>query len=312
MKKLFAMLLVLALMLSAVTVLAEKPESETPLKLQWSQGIGVDTLFESPARDQQSLYPYMVFDTLMYWDGANSEHVPALATEWSNNEDYTEFTLTIREGVKWHDGEEVSAEDVAFTIEYYIANPNSSGARKFQYVEGYDALKNGEAEHLAGMSLEGNVITLKLSKSYPLFLSGIYSTMILPKHLLGGIAWADIDSSDYWKKPVGCGAYCIDQVSFPVYAAAADLNGNGYDDLAVAVFIGRDEETVCRIYPGSQRGFSETYIPIPVKGAVSVTIAQLEGPKAIFCRAGESVEQEVPCPVGAGTQSPEGHSEFPV
>ena len=80
MKKLFAMLLVLALMLSAVTVLAEKPESETPLKLQWSQGIGVDTLFESPARDQQSLYPYMVFDTLMYWDGANSEHVPALAT----------------------------------------------------------------------------------------------------------------------------------------------------------------------------------------------------------------------------------------
>lgn len=217
MKKLLAMLLVLALMLSAVPCLAEAGESETPLKLQWSQAIGIDTLFESPARDQQSLYPYMVFDTLMYWDGANSEHVPALATEWGSNEDYTEFTLTIRDGVKWHDGETLTAEDVAFTIEYYIANPNSSGARRFQYVEGYDALKNGEAEHLSGMSVEGNVVTLKLAKSYPLFLSGVYSTMILPKHLLGNIAWADIDSSDFWKKPVGCGAYRINEVSFPDY-----------------------------------------------------------------------------------------------
>ena len=217
MKKLLAMLLALTLMLGAVPCLAEAGESETPLKLQWSQAIGIDTLFESPARDQQSLYPYMVFDTLMYWDGTNSEHVPALATEWSNNEDYTEFTLTIRDGVKWHDGETLTAEDVAFTIEYYIANPNSSGARRFQYVEGYDALKNGEAEHLSGMSVEGNVITLKLAKSYPLFLSGVYSTMILPKHLLGNMAWADIDSSDFWKKPIGCGAYRINEVSFPDY-----------------------------------------------------------------------------------------------
>ena len=115
---------------------AEVPESETPLKLQWSQSIGIDTLFESPAKDMQSLYPYMVFDSLMYWDGANGTLVPAIATEWSNNDDYTEFTLTIREDVKWHDGETLDAEDVAFTIESYIANPTSSSAKRFQYVEG--------------------------------------------------------------------------------------------------------------------------------------------------------------------------------
>ena len=122
MKKLLAMLLVLALMLSAVPCLAEASESETPLKLQWSQAIGIDTLFESPARDQQSLYPYMVFDTPMYWDGTNSEHVPALATEWGNNEDYTEFTLTIRDGVKWHDGEAFDAKDVVYTYEMVKGN----------------------------------------------------------------------------------------------------------------------------------------------------------------------------------------------
>ena len=49
MKKLLAMLLVLALMLSAVPCLAEASESETPLKLQWSQAIGIDTLWTSGA-----------------------------------------------------------------------------------------------------------------------------------------------------------------------------------------------------------------------------------------------------------------------
>lgn len=195
----------------------EAPESETPLKLQWSQAIGIDTLFESPARDQQSLYPYMVFDCLMYWYGAEGELVPALATEWGNNDDYTEFTLTIREGVKWHDGENLDAEDVAFTIRYNIANPNSSVAKKYQYIEGYEALKNGETDKLSGMSVNGNTITLKLTKSRPLFLTDIYATYVLPEHLLGGMAWADMDSSDYWKKPVGCGAYIIDKVSFPDY-----------------------------------------------------------------------------------------------
>lgn len=195
----------------------EAPESETPLKLQWSQAIGIDTLFESPAKDMQSLYPYMVFDSLMYWDGANATLVPAIATEWSNNDDYTEFTLTIREDVKWHDGETLDANDVAFTIEYYIANPNSSSAKRFQYVEGYEALKNGEADTLTGMTVNGNVITLKLTQSFPLLLSNIYGTYILPEHLLGDLAWADVDSNDYWKKPVGCGPYVIDEVSFPDY-----------------------------------------------------------------------------------------------
>ncbi len=82
-----------------------------------------------------------------------------------------------------------------------------------------------------------------------------------------------------------------------VYAATSDLTGNGQDDLAVAVFTGRDEEANCRIYLGEEAGLSDRYVPVLVKGAVSVTVAQLQGPKVVFCRAGESVEQEVPSPV---------------
>ena len=82
-----------------------------------------------------------------------------------------------------------------------------------------------------------------------------------------------------------------------VHAAAADLTGNGYDDLAVAVFHGRDEAADCRVWLGGPEGLTEKAVRVPVKGAVSVTVAELDGPKVIFCRAGESVEQEVGSPV---------------
>lgn len=63
------------------------------------QSVGIDTVFENPHKDIQSLYPYMVFELLVYYDAKNDELVPALATEWTQNADYTEFTFTIREGV---------------------------------------------------------------------------------------------------------------------------------------------------------------------------------------------------------------------
>ena len=83
-----------------------------------------------------------------------------------------------------------------------------------------------------------------------------------------------------------------------ISVAAADLTGNGFDDLAVAVFRGRDETAACRIYLGSEYGLSEnSFAQYPVKGAVSVTIARLPNPCVVFCRTGETVKQEVASPV---------------
>ena len=193
------------------------PESETPMKLQWMQGIGIDTLFEAPAHDMQSLYPQMVFDPLMFLDSLNARFVPGIATDWSHNEDYTEFSITIREDAKWHDGEPLTVDDVVFSIINDIANPNSTRARKYMYVEGFEALQNGETDTLSGMTVNGNVITFKLSQKQVLFLEEIYATYVIPKHLLGDIPFADADSSDFWKKPIGSGPYKVDEVKFPDY-----------------------------------------------------------------------------------------------
>ena len=41
--------------------------------------------------------------------------VPDLASEWSWDEDKTQLTFRLREGVKWHDGKPFTAKDVACT-----------------------------------------------------------------------------------------------------------------------------------------------------------------------------------------------------
>lgn len=57
------------------------------LKLMWYQGIGIDSIFEDPWRDQQSLWPYMVFDALVAEEVSNVSIVPKLATDWEISDD---------------------------------------------------------------------------------------------------------------------------------------------------------------------------------------------------------------------------------
>jgi peptide/nickel transport system substrate-binding protein len=60
----------------------------------------------------------LVFDTPVSVNSAG-EYVPELATEWSSTEDGLTWTLTIRDDAVFHDGEPLTAEDVAFSMQLY-------------------------------------------------------------------------------------------------------------------------------------------------------------------------------------------------
>ncbi len=62
-------------------------------------------------------------------DKSYDGYVPVLATEWSGSEDGKQITLKLREGVKWHDGEDFTCDDVAFSaMELWKAYLNYSSA----------------------------------------------------------------------------------------------------------------------------------------------------------------------------------------
>lgn len=60
----------------------------------------------------------LVYDTPIAVTSAG-EYVPELATDWSVSDDGLVWTMTIREGATFHDGEPLTAADIAFTIQLY-------------------------------------------------------------------------------------------------------------------------------------------------------------------------------------------------
>ncbi len=62
-----------------------------------------------------------IYDTLL-WKDASGQLLPWLATGFSQSDDGSTYTFELREGVRWHDGRPFSAEDVAFTFDYFASH----------------------------------------------------------------------------------------------------------------------------------------------------------------------------------------------
>src|SRR5699024_12604235 len=81
------------------------------------------------------------------------EYEPYIA-DWETDDNQV-YTITIEEGVKWHNAEELTMEDWKFAIEV-IAHPDYHGPR-FNYVveiKGAIEYLEGEAEEVEGFEIE--------------------------------------------------------------------------------------------------------------------------------------------------------------
>lgn len=58
-----------------------------------------------------------IYERMFIYSSSNGEITPWLATEWSMNDDSTQATFTLRDGVKWSDGAEpLVADDVVTSL----------------------------------------------------------------------------------------------------------------------------------------------------------------------------------------------------
>jgi peptide/nickel transport system substrate-binding protein len=69
-----------------------------------------------------------VYETLVFYDGeATDKFVPQLAESWEASEDGSVYTFQIREGVKFHEGQDLSADDVAYSFQRGLLYGGYSG-----------------------------------------------------------------------------------------------------------------------------------------------------------------------------------------
>ncbi|HKQ64110.1 MAG TPA: ABC transporter substrate-binding protein [Methylomirabilota bacterium] len=145
-----------------------------------------------PGRSTQVLtvnYFYNLYDALTRWDNTLKLQ-PGLATSWKNvNETTWEFTL--RQGVKFHDGAPLTAEDVKATLE-----------RNLQ--PGKTVVQPGFATIEAVQIVNPTTIRIVTKKPDPLLLVRVaqMGSQILPARLT-----TDEGVKELARKPIGTGAY---------------------------------------------------------------------------------------------------------
>jgi peptide/nickel transport system substrate-binding protein len=127
--------------------------------------------------------------------------VPDLATSWTTSEDGLEYTFSLRPGVKWHDGEAFTANDVKFTFDQVIDVKSGSRLRSdFAAVAGVDVI-------------DSLTVRFRLKAPFAPFLALLgYNAGILPAHKFRDRKLTD--ATDFSRSaPVGTGPFRVVQAA---------------------------------------------------------------------------------------------------
>lgn len=88
-----------------------------------------------------SQYGWWAERMLVYSDRDLSTLEPNILESWEPNDDATVFTLTLRQGMKWSDGEPVTTEDVRFWYEDFLMNEDLSPSLNIRWRHGGERMQ---------------------------------------------------------------------------------------------------------------------------------------------------------------------------
>jgi peptide/nickel transport system substrate-binding protein len=154
---------------------------------------------------------YMVYDTLVAMD-ANFQIQPQMA-DWKVSDDKLTYTFTLRDGLKWHDGAPVTAEDCVASLKRW-GRVDGMGQKLMDFTASIEAT-------------DAKTITLKLKEPYGLVLDSIgkpssYVAFMMPKRL------AETPAGQQIKEQIGSGPFKFVQAEFQPGVKAVYEKNNDY------------------------------------------------------------------------------------
>ena len=127
---------------------------------------------------------YMVYDTLFSTD-ENNVVKPQMVDKWEVSADKLVWTFTLRDGLEWHDGQPVTAEDCVVSLKRWVAR---------------DSMGQKLSDFVADLSpVDSKTFTLKLKEPYGLVLDSLGKPssnvpFMMPKRIAATDPFKQIDS----------------------------------------------------------------------------------------------------------------------
>lgn len=119
--------------------------------------------------------PQNIYDRLLdieVDDAGVSKIVPSLAEDWEISGDGLEYTFHLRQGVKFQNGNDFTAEDVVYTFHRLLTVENGVNTELLDQVKGASELIEGSADTLEGVELvDDYTVKITLKEPFAAFLS---------------------------------------------------------------------------------------------------------------------------------------------
>src|SRR5699024_7850973 len=157
------------------------------------------------------------FDEAVLSMNADFQYTNDGAITYEINEDDKTVTFTVRDGVKWHDGTDLTIQDYVSSYEV-IGHPDYDGVRGstdgFTLIEGFEEYRAGDADEISGIEIvDDKTAVFTYKELAPSLTAGGFWAYAFPTHYYEGVEVKDMAAAPQTREnPIGIGPYKVDSI----------------------------------------------------------------------------------------------------
>ena len=175
-----------------------------------------------------------IFEGLVKWPNGSVPVQAAIAQDYEVSEDFTTYTFSLREGVSFHNGDEVTAQDFVYSFERLAASENSLMSADILDSVGVVHETTGEGEYVPGsLAVEATddyTLTVEIEQPFEpaIQILGNNQFSAVPEGFVGDIEGyeGEVSQEEFaTSNPVGAGPF-----TFESWEANTEARVSAFDD----------------------------------------------------------------------------------